>query len=717
MSENNELLANFLDEAEELLLAIDKEFVDLEEDPENLEIINAIFRPIHTMKGNSSFLELNDVTSLTHELETLLDHLRKEELTIAHHIIDVMLLAVDELKAIFSRVRESGSQVKDRNSFDGLIQKIKAAQKNDENEFPHFINQLQLQLKELQTTIKTSLPDKEPEVETIFKLVENFALQQNEGLTNDGVAIDESDPFQRLEKVVLEPFEPEDLEKAEAVKKDIEALKEIFPNESAQEKINELLKDYTSTVDAIGFDIILKDILTFYIKDLSGEQKVAKEAPVKEEDEKILEEPKEAPAEKKGVDTKKASIAKKTMRVPEESIDNFLAYVGELVIVQEMFDFIQKTLNAIPGQQFTATEFNRVNESFRNLSLSLQKSLMEIRKVPLSTVIQKVPRIIRDVAKMKEKKVRVEIIGENIGVDKSLVDSLEAPLIHIARNAADHGIENPQERLEHEKEEEGKIVIRAEENLDWISITISDDGKGLDVEKIHQKAIQMGVVSSEQKLENDDIFSLIFEPGMSTAEKVTEISGRGVGMDVVKKNIDSMGGKIRVHSEKTKGSQFVLELPKSVSTQIIDGYLVQVGEECYILPIEQVEETCSSHTAKTHDVAGKGECVLIRGQVLPLVRLPKIFGLMDEEPQEESIMAILNVEGKRFVMQVTKVLGMQQVVLKEIKGLQMEENLFVGGALRGDGRVAMIIDTIYISENVSHYQRTQISEDLQAKYA
>jgi two-component system, chemotaxis family, sensor kinase CheA len=350
------------------------------------------------------------------------------------------------------------------------------------------------------------------------------------------------------------------------------------------------------------------------------------------------------------------------------------------------------------------------------LSDNLQKSIMEVRKVSVKTLLQKIPRMVRDVASNSGKQVKVELVGEDIEIDKRLIETLDGPLTHMVRNAVDHGVETPDKRQASGKPAEGHVCVAVTETPDDVTLTISDDGKGLDIEAIHNKAVNLGLIKSDQQLTQDQIVDMIFTSGMSTAEKVTEISGRGVGMDVVKRSITDANGKITIETEQGKGTQFIIKLPKTVSTQIITGFLVKLHGNRYVIPMDKVQEVFRPEPKQVSSVTAKGVCVLRHGKLLPVVKLADIFNgfsttsLFEDDSLEESsseqhdiegIMVAANAGNTPIAVYVDDVIGVQKVVLKELAGLEVNSQYYAAAAIMGDGTVAMVLDTDQLFETVN----------------
>jgi two-component system chemotaxis sensor kinase CheA len=395
----------------------------------------------------------------------------------------------------------------------------------------------------------------------------------------------------------------------------------------------------------------------------------------------------------------------KSIRIAEERIDTFLAFVGELIIVGEMLRHLsQRVQNPSSDQRFSRDLF-AINEMFSQLSSGLEKAIMSIRKVSLKPLLQKVPRLVRDIAQAKGKQIVVEIVGEDTEIDKSLLDLLDAPLTHMVRNAADHGIETPEQRKIKNKEAQGKITINCREEEKFIVLEVKDDGAGLNYEGLTKKALSLGLINEGQKLGEEEVVNLLFMAGVSTAAEVSDISGRGVGMDVVKRSIESAGGSIKVESHANEGSTFTVKLTKSVTTQIIQGYVVEVGGNSFVLPLERVVEAWRLEPNDVVNVLEQIPCIQRHGGTLPLLDLGAYLGFIDSKPQSKTVPYVRGKEyadklavtlvlpNNNVALVVDGVLGIRQLVLKTIEGLELESKILLGGALLGNGSIALVLDT------------------------
>lgn len=384
----------------------------------------------------------------------------------------------------------------------------------------------------------------------------------------------------------------------------------------------------------------------------------------------------------------------RTMRVSEEKVDVFMHYVGDLIEISESFNLLQKRIDINSDTQL-AREFKGVNSGFNQLSDKLQKSLLAIRKVPARNLIQKIPRMVRDLANSLSKEVKVEVTGQDVQIDKSMIEALESPINHLVRNCVDHGIETTEERKKAGKSEIGMIKIDIAEHGDDVLIKIEDDGAGIDPEKIRKKAIQMGLVTDEQvaQLNERDVLQFIFSSGFSTAKKVSDVSGRGVGMDVVRTNVESLKGSIDLQSTLGQSSTVTLRLPSSLTVLVVNGMLVSVGDQQYIVKVEDIYEAIRPKPEEIITVQGNAECLHVHGQIYPLIRLHELFGVETEFTNPAEAMVIL-AEGKdsRGAILVDKILGQQRAVVKELDKQFSYINTIAGTAILANTRVGLVLD-------------------------
>jgi len=384
----------------------------------------------------------------------------------------------------------------------------------------------------------------------------------------------------------------------------------------------------------------------------------------------------------------------RTMRVSEEKVDVFMQYVGELIEVSESFNLLQKRINSSSDIQL-AREFKDINTSFNQLSDKLQKSLLAIRKVSAKNLVQKVPRMVRDLAHKLGKKINVEVTGQDVQIDKSMIEALESPINHLVRNCVDHGIETPEERKKAGKSENGMVKVDIVEHGENVIIKIHDDGAGINPEKICKKAIQMGLLTAQRaaELSDKEILQFIFASGFSTAEKVSDVSGRGVGMDVVRTSVESLKGTIDLQSTPGEGSIVTLRLPSSLTVLVVNGMLAGVGDQQYIIKLEDIHEAIRPKPEEIITVSGHAECLYVRGQIYPLIRLHELFGVETEFTNPAEAMVILaETKTNRGAILVDKILGQQRAVVKELDDQFSYLNMVAGTAVLANTKIGLVLD-------------------------
>ena len=697
------ILAEFIDESMESVETLPQLFIQMEKEPQNSEIINAIFRPVHSIKGASAFFGMLKLKNLTHEMETTLDLCRNHELVPDKRIIDILLKGLDEIIAIFDRIRNGENEVNDEDAFNTLVDEVKSSQEasgSGEADLSKIANNI---LMVLNSGILEGSEEKVLLEESLFQLNQLYCP------INKGTEEVSKGGTLNLYTLILKwiDMNNSDLEgdECEELTDMIKSLAEYMNNDAAKELYSKLNEEYDVLIFTVGLDDLLKSLIKEKIEQLQLLQPLEDETKeVIEEETPIeelipLEENQEEPEEKVEVSTtaKEESVdnkSNKTMRVPEDTIDEFLNFVGELVVVREMYDHLRLHFEEEGVKPELTSELRRYTDNFRQVSGELERTCMNIRKQPIKLILQKIPRIVRDVASTCGKKINVEIKGDNISVDKSLIGILEAPLVHMTRNAADHGIETVEERVKAGKDEAGLIKINVTEDDEFLFIEISDNGKGLNFEALKQKGISMGVFGENDNPTEDEIAQIIFHSGVSTAQKVTDISGRGVGMDVVKKYIEGAGGVVQINSVTGKGSTFTIQMRKSITTQIIDGLVLKLADTHYVIPLKYVLESFPPEPENFCNVYDKIEHIKRHELLLPVVRLSEIFNGIAEAQRErdKGILIVVDYNGTKIALLADEITNIQQVVLKPLKGLHMNKALFTGGALRGDGYISLILN-------------------------
>ncbi|NLR76370.1 chemotaxis protein CheA [Leeia sp. IMCC25680] len=688
--------AEHLGEMESLLLALDIQ------QPDD-EALNAIFRAAHSIKGGAGTFGFNDLTEVTHILENLLDRIRKHELKLSSEMVDVFLQAGDVLKNLLAAHQGQGEA--DDAASQLICDRLTAlsggadeAQETAGGGLPEGEQRLRLTLKldavlaagldldslqerlagfgklgsmseqdegdggKTREWVFTTAASCQDLSEMLGFLLPEFAFTVadfNAGLQDDadggfgffppleGTAVSSSDVLEEDEGFGL--FAP-------------------LPSAPAQALVQE---------ESDGFGLFTPLSEAEQQADASIVPVAAVAAPAKV--------PAEKPAAAKAAAAGAAAQESTSIRVGVEKVDQIINLVGELVITQAMLAQIAGQFDPVLHERL----YNGVALLERN-TRELQEAAMSIRMMPISFVFSRFPRVVRDVAAKLGKKVDLVTIGENTEMDKGLIEKLADPLTHLVRNSLDHGIETSEARLAKGKPERGTLTLKAFHQGGNIMIQVSDDGGGLSRERILAKARSNGMTVSDS-MTDQEVWSLIFEAGFSTAEVVTDVSGRGVGMDVVRRNIQGMGGRIDIESARDQGTTMSIRLPLTLA--ILDGMSVSVGPEVFVIPLTFIVESLQPRMEDINTVAGRGELIHVRGEYLPLVCLHRVFNIEDHVASyDRGLVIILEADGGKLALFVDDLLGQQQVVIKSLESNYRKVAGISGATIMGDGRVALIID-------------------------
>lgn len=672
-----------LERMEQLLLELDIEAADDEE-------LNAIFRCAHSIKGGAATFGFSDVAELTHQMETLLDKLRRHELEPTSQMVDVLLASGDALKAQLARHQGSGSEIIDTTDLLANIRALVAGEtpaavvstptivhdsREQELEAAADAHAAKIAGKYvLELTIgPLESPAPADSVVELFKEIVDLGTIEavDGGMMQDGL---------RRFKVITASSEAELLDLfgfhvgREHVKflpwggENVAPGYGFFKDNPGAPHDHEPDPGYGFFEDAPGAPV--GDAATERLDAAPVEQKPAAAA---------------KPAAKAEAKAPAASLESATLRVSVEKVDQLINLVGELVINQAMLAQNSRDLDPQAHQQLMAG----LGDLERN-TRDLQEAVMSIRMIPMSTVFNRFPRMLRDLASKLGKKVELVTQGEATELDKGLVEKITDPLTHLVRNSCDHGIELPADRLAKGKSETGTITLSASHQGGSIVIEVRDDGRGLSREKLLKKARERGLHAPDS-FTDQEVWGLIFEPGFSTAEQVTDVSGRGVGMDVVKKNITALGGTVEIDSAEGYGMRVAVRLPLTLA--IMDGMSVGVGEEVYILPLSSVVESFQVQPNMIKTIGGSGRVVEVRQEYMPVVELERVFDVPRFDFEHvSSIMVVVEAEGGRIAMLVDELLGQQQVVVKNLEANYRKVNDVSGATIMGDGRVALILD-------------------------
>ncbi len=569
MDEMKEIIDDFLIEADELIASLDNNFVALESSPDDLDLLNEIFRAVHTIKGTSSFLGFEQVTTLSHRMEDILNKLRKAEIKMSPEIMDVLLEALDLLKLLLDNVR---SGIDEQIDLDGILVRLQAKLDGDSN---------------------AAVADSEPASEVSAAEVEATMV---EATANPAIAVAPSTDEPEKSRVAAAP---------------------------------------------------------------------------------------------------QRNAADQTIRVDVDRLDALLNMTGELVLSRNSLMQSVGKLGAEGETDLELEGINRAAKAVNFITTELQMAVMKMRMQPVGKVFSRFPRQVRDLARESRKKINLVISGESTELDKSVIEEIGDPLMHIIRNSCDHGLESSEERREKGKPEEGTVHLSADQEGSHIIIKVEDDGRGFDVEAISDKAVERGLIARDDvdRMPDREVFNFIFEAGFSTAKKITDVSGRGVGMDVVRTNIQKLNGIVELDSKKDIGSTITIKLPLTLA--IVQGLLVQCDEDVFVLPLSSVHETVKADGTEVYYV-NQRPVFRLRDEIIPLINMTAMINadtdgfLMSERPY----IVVVGLAERKLGLMIDRFLGQEEVVIKSLGQYLGATEGVAGATILGDGRIRLIVDLV-----------------------
>ncbi len=591
--EMKEIVSSFLEETKELFESLDKDLVDLEQNSQDFDLLNQIFRAFHTIKGTSGFLGLEKLQLVTHKCEDILNKLRKGEAKLNPDLMDIILLSFDTIQAI--------------------VEKIETEKTENVN--------IDKTLKELEKAFDI-LEGKQPAANE--KPVKKKTTKRKTTKKATGKQTKKNTP-----KAKEQEAEEKEQETEETQKEEVEQTEEAKPKADDQIVKKALSQSKTDT----------------------------------------------------------------TIRVDVERLDELLNIVSELVLGRNQLQQVNNhAAISFEGAQITR-DLADATKQIDLMTNELQLVVMKTRMVKIGKVFNRFPRLVRDLSKETKKKIKLDIVGEETELDKTLIEEINDPLVHLVRNSIDHGIESPEERKENGKDPEGTIVLSASQEGNNIVISINDDGKGINPEKLKEKAISKGLITEERanELSEKEAFNLIFMPGFSTAENVTNISGRGVGMDVVRTNVRKLRGIIDIDSEVGKGTTVKIKLPLTLA--IISGMVVKINNETIVIPLNSVLEVVRMHVEDIQTINEK-EVIRVRDEIIPLVDIDEVmYGTKREKDDRvwQNVVTV-GIAEKSFGIKVDELVGQKEIVIKSLGNYLGNINGLAGSTIMGDGTVVMILD-------------------------
>lgn len=678
--DTNPYFEMFIEESKEHLQACNEHLLELEKNPENIAIVNEVFRSAHTLKGMSATMGYEDIANLTHKMENVLDEIRNGRLHVTVELLDVVFIAVDQLEEMVMDIASGG---KGNLDVTDTVQKLHNIETGEE---------IPLSATIVESTVESNISQEnwlsyddyemtviEQSVEQDFSTYEiSIKLREDCLLKAARVYM----VFELLEKMGDVIKSSPSVEKLEGEDFDEIFYVALVTNESSEDVKKKLMKVSEVTevlVNSVTLEQLKKrnniDIDKVEATPFSGNTEV-----IEGSQEVVV-----VKATEKSPTSKSNQVqSSKTIRVNIERLDVLMNLFEELVIDRGRLQSISEDLHN--------SELDETVERMSRITGDLQNIILNMRMVPVETVFNRFPKMVRQLARDLNKKINLEVIGAETELDRTVIDEIGDPLVHLIRNSLDHGVESPEIRLAKGKPEEGTVVLRAYHSGNHVFIEIEDDGAGINREKVLKKAIAKGIVSDEvaQMLSDKQVAELILSSGFSTADVISDVSGRGVGLDVVKTTIESLGGFIDISSTEGKGSLFSIQLPLTLS--IISVMLVELGEEIYAIPLSSIIETAiirSSDILNAHNQ----KVIDFRGKVVPLVFLETVFDVPRESTDDEFHSVVLVRKGDKMAgIVVDSFIGQQEIVLKSLGAYLSSVFAISGATILGNGKVALIVD-------------------------
>ena len=706
MFDSDEFISIFLSEANEIVEGLENDLVLLEDNKSDEDLLNKIFRSAHTLKSSAGTVGFTTMSELNHVAENLLEKVRSGKLDVTPTMITVLLEFLDTVKIMLQNIIDGKGEADGVNNIESLKAKIKAIADG---------NEIDASVQTPTTSSAAPTVKKETPTSTQAQAIEEPEKKEESSSGSNVFHISMSFKATIFDNGIDPLMFLNDL-------RDIGTISNLKIDSSNVPPISALEDPYTcytqfsldistnSTLEQVqniflfvidDNDINISDAKVSVQKEDKIETQTETQVAEETKEEKSIEKTKSQEEIKEEIKTEQAkpqtSAAKSqasssvkvqapsTVRVDTRKLDSLMNLIGELVIAQSRIMQLTQSLDIDNGLKEAVSSMDRT-------SRQIQEEVMNIRMMPVGPIFNQFHRYVRDLNLELNKEVKLVLKGETTEIDKNMLEQLSDPLKHIIRNSMDHGIERTkEERIARGKPEFGTITMSAAHQEGHVVIEVSDDGNGLNKERIYNKAIEKGLLSKDGKYSDAEIYRTIFSPGLSTAEKITDISGRGVGMDVVRANVEKMKGKIEIKSEEGKGSTFIIKLPLTLA--IIEGITFALGEQIYIMPLISIIEQMKVKNEQIKPFEGRGEMIKIRDEYLPLIRLHKVFEIDTHiEDIDNGIVVVVEAGYRRCAIFVDELLDQQQVVIKSLDSAFSKHSGISGGTILGDGRIALIID-------------------------
>ena len=686
--DTNQYMEMFLDESHEHLQSLNEGLLSLEENAEDVSVVNEIFRNAHTLKGMSATMGYNKIAELTHEMEDVLDLIRKEQLKLDEDIIDTLFKCLDSLEQMINSVADGESE--DVVDVTDLVATLSAISKGESTPAPAAAKA------EAPAAAAPATASAAPASKSTLDLndVDRDILRQAKegGLLGIHVQITLAQTCllksARSYMVMNALDELGDVIKSVPSAEDLEQEKfdhtfDILVVTGADMKTVEDTVGTISEIDKVALELVDPDQATAPQAAAPAAEKAAPAAP-KAAPAAAVSAPKPAAksAPAKAAPPKK-NHQSQSVRVDIDKLDTLMNLMGELVINKVRLEQI--------GQTHRLAELTETLEQMDRVTTDLQNIVMKVRMVPVSAVFNRFPRMVRDISKELNKEINLTIEGEETELDRTVIDEIGDPIMHLLRNSLDHGVEHPDDREAKGKPRTGEVGLIARHEGNNVVIMVTDDGAGINADIIRKKAVEKGMISQEDadKLDDADAVRLVFLPGFSTAEKITDISGRGVGMDVVRSKIESLSGHVDVETKIDEGSIFKIKLPLTLA--IIQAMLVKVQQEMYAIPLGSIDSTINIQPTDIKTVRNK-EVIVLRGEIIPIIRMEETLQVPHVKDSDEIFVVVVHAGEAKAGIVVDNLIGQQEIVIKTLGNLFAGLKMFSGATVLGDGRVALILD-------------------------
>jgi len=680
----SQYLSMFIEEAKEHLQTLNEQLLVLEKEPDNNDAINEIFRAAHSLKGMSGTMGYVKMQRLTHKMEDVFSEIRDGKVQVNAELVDLLFQCLDELSKYLDNIIASSDEGSESNE---QLPELLSSFVNNSGAAPAPVNQAATLTATATATAEASATEEKFRTLKIAdheKKAISKAYELGKHVYGLTVHISENCilkaaraflVFKTLEEYGDVIKSSPEVQEIEDERFDFD-FSVFFVTGESEEKIKKVVMNVSE----------IQNVEIGVIENIKTEQSVEKEEHASEAAKKETATATKSTAKQNSVGSKQ--VVKQSVRVDVEKLDNLMNSVSELIIAKNGLASISATEVELQNR----TEFNEQIEYLERITTELHQSVMKVRMVPIESVVNKFPRMIRDLSKKLNKKMELHMTGEDTELDRTVVDQIGDPLQHLLRNSADHGLENNEARIAAGKPEVGSIFLNAYQEGNNVVIEVGDDGGGINIEKVKKKAVEKGLVSEEQaeNMLDKDAVDLLFKPGFSTADTISDVSGRGVGLDVVKTNIEALGGDIEAHTKRGEGSNFIIRLPLTLA--IIQALMVELGNEKYAIPLGSIQTIEDIPVSDIMYVQSK-QVINLRGTVIPLLDLDEMLDVTKPEGTPESITVVIVRKGERLAgLIVDNLIGQLEIVIKSIGKYINNSKMISGATILGDGEIALILD-------------------------